>query len=36
MATLSIPPKMVSDNGLKETDIINVIAELSADGSKLV
>jgi len=33
-ATISIPPKMVSDNGLHETDSIKVIAEPSPDGTK--
>lgn len=34
LATISIPPKMVSDNGLNETDSIKVIAEPSPDGTK--
>ena len=33
-APLSIKPKMVSDNQLKETDLIKIIAERSPDGNK--
>lgn len=34
-STIGIPPKMVSDNGLNETDPIKVIAEPSPDGTKI-
>lgn len=33
-ATVSIPPKMVTDNQLNETDSIKIIAEPSPDGTK--
>jgi len=33
-ATVSIPPKMVTDNRLNETDSIKIIAEPSPDGTK--
>ncbi len=33
-ATISIPPKMVSDTGLNEDEAIKVIAEPSPDGTK--
>jgi len=34
IATVSIPPKMVTDNHLNETDSIKIIAEPSPDGTK--
>jgi hypothetical protein len=33
-ATISIPPKMVTDNHLKENDSIKIMAEPSPDGAK--